>query len=590
MEDGRMGRCLALIQREAEMEKDFQERTDHAAIVNARAEEEAKLGSEIVKVRDEEVNELMRRHTLRERDPSLRELEKNLQAGYVCRDLKQQILHNEYKRLQDKVEESHANRILQNALYNDNETAHREEQAKIERNAQLSKDLQQQLVNKQRQRQCQYEDTLIEKKMQEGIMRTLADEDQRELQQKRDETEKMRNEMVTFKRAREAWKEKQKQMVVLEEKEIEKQWQAASDRSSAIVAETERKMKLREEQINKMGQKVMADAAEKLQREDIIRTLQEQEYLEKNVQDDLAQRRKNEIFREESKMDRDQHVKAHQLVEQQEHDAEALFRKMTEEQMALYDEKEDEKERIKKQKNRQYSMDLQEQIAGNALRRKADHDLEQRRAQDTWDWDKSWRAEVSEERKKIVEEHVPQLLGYLKSGVVKHDDLPVVRAGANKHPELAELDIESLATCTEPQRFSKCNEQCKTEEQMAWYDENDDEKERIKKQKNRQYSMDLQEQIAGNALRRKADHDLEQRRAQDTWDWDKSWRAELSEERQKIIDLQSGVVKHDDLPVVRAGANKHPELAELDIESLATCTEPQRFSKCNEQCKVLREY
>lgn len=54
-------------------------------------------------MRREEVCKLLRRHYLRERDPSLKELSKKLQAGYVCRDLQQQILHNEYRRLQEKV-------------------------------------------------------------------------------------------------------------------------------------------------------------------------------------------------------------------------------------------------------------------------------------------------------------------------------------------------------------------------------------------------------------------------------------------------------------------------------------------------------
>ena len=79
------------------------QRTDHAAIVNERARKETDLGIEIAKVKNEEASQLLRRHYLRERDPSLRELMKKLQAGYVCRDLQQQILHNQYKKLQDKV-------------------------------------------------------------------------------------------------------------------------------------------------------------------------------------------------------------------------------------------------------------------------------------------------------------------------------------------------------------------------------------------------------------------------------------------------------------------------------------------------------
>jgi hypothetical protein len=53
----------------------FLQRTDHAAIVNARAREEIALGIEVEKVRREEACDLLRRHYLRERDPSLRELQ-----------------------------------------------------------------------------------------------------------------------------------------------------------------------------------------------------------------------------------------------------------------------------------------------------------------------------------------------------------------------------------------------------------------------------------------------------------------------------------------------------------------------------------
>ena len=56
----------------------------------------------------------------------------------------------------------------------------------------------------------------------------------RELNQKHEQTNKLRNEMFTFKKAQEAWKLKQKEMLVLEERKIEEQLKAASDRSSAM--------------------------------------------------------------------------------------------------------------------------------------------------------------------------------------------------------------------------------------------------------------------------------------------------------------------------------------------------------------------
>ncbi|KAM3958530.1 LOW QUALITY PROTEIN: meiosis-specific nuclear structural protein 1 [Aphomia sociella] len=460
MEDGRMGRCLALIQKEAEMEKDFQERTDHAAIVNDCAKKETALGIEIAKVRQEETCQLLRRHYLRERDPSLRELVKKLQAGYVCRDLKQQILHNEYRRLQDKVEEQRANNVLLNALYNDKQAKHREDTEKVERNTQYCKELQQQLVDRQRVKQCQYEDTLIEKKMLDDITRTLADEDQRELQQKREQTEKMRNEMVTFKQAREAWRQKQKQMVVTEERQIEEQIRAAADRSSAITAAREEVMK-KEEFNTKIANKILADEAARLERENVIKLLQEQEYLEKNVQDDIVIKEKVERDRVDTKQALTEQMEARRRREREQRERETQFRKEAEAKMAADEEREREKERKLKENRRQYSLQLRDQIADNERRRRQLREDDEQRALHVWDADKAWRSEVASERKQIIQEHVPHLIGYLQTGVLKKEDLSAVKEGANQHEHLRKLDIGSMATSNRPQRFSKCNAQCR---------------------------------------------------------------------------------------------------------------------------------
>ena len=78
-----------------------------------------------------------------------------------------------------QVEEDQANRVLLNSMYSDKEARINEERTKIDKNRKYCMELQQQLVNKQVQKQCEYEDTLIEKKMLDEVMRTIADEDQR---------------------------------------------------------------------------------------------------------------------------------------------------------------------------------------------------------------------------------------------------------------------------------------------------------------------------------------------------------------------------------------------------------------------------
>ncbi|XP_026737320.1 meiosis-specific nuclear structural protein 1-like [Trichoplusia ni] len=427
MEDGRMGRCLALIQREAEMEKDFQERTDHAAIVNARANRETALGIEIAKVRREEVCQLLRRHYLRERDPSLRELARKLQAGYVCRDLQQQILHNEYKRWEERAEEKRANDILLNALYGDKDAKIREEREKMERNSQYCKELQQQLVNRQLQKQCEYEDTLIEKKMLEEIIKTMSDEDMRELQQKREQTEKMRNEMKTFQQARDSWREKQKELVIIEERKIEEQNKMVADRSLAIIAERERRIKVKEEFNKRIAAQILADEAARQERTNIIKLLQEQEYLEKNVQDDIAEREKLERVRRDTKEALTAQMRERRDAQRERTEKEAAFRRETEAKMADDEAKAREKLRQKREQGKLYSQELLRQIQENARRKAEEQKMEEQRAVYVWECDKKWQEEVSKEREKMIEEHVPPLLGYLQAGVVQRADLAAAR-------------------------------------------------------------------------------------------------------------------------------------------------------------------
>ncbi|XP_068631288.1 meiosis-specific nuclear structural protein 1-like isoform X1 [Battus philenor] len=461
MADSHVGRLLAKINQEAEMERDFQERTDHAALVNSRTEKEIALGVEVAKQAREEATQLLRRHYLREHDPALKTLLKKLQAGYVCKDLKQQILHNEYKRLQIKAEDFQSNRALSKSLLSDKEALKKEEKEAIDKKAKYCLEIQQQLVDREKVRQCQYEESLIEKKMLEDVMRTMADEDKRELQQKHEEMEKLRKEMVTFKKAREAWKEKQKKLLVIEERKIEQQEKEAGDRSLAIVAERERKVRERELLNEKIAAKIIADQAAIREREDMIKMLQEQEYLEKCVQDDIAERDKALRTKKDTDESLTQQMEMKKKLEMEQKKSEANFRKKSEAEMDALKQKDIEKELKLKQKQKQYCMDLKRQIEDNAKRRQKEKVREDAESKYVFDCEKAWIAETTQERNRIIEQHAPHLLGYLQPGVLVHDDLPYIKEGAQKDPELMKLDIDSIAKSKKPLRLPKCNSQCR---------------------------------------------------------------------------------------------------------------------------------
>ncbi|KPJ05945.1 Meiosis-specific nuclear structural protein 1 [Papilio machaon] len=465
MDDSHIGRHLAQINQEAEMERDFQERTDHSALVNARTQKEIALASEIAKHSQEEIcqlqrrhylrerdpelrtllrklqngyvckdlkqqilhnqykrlqDELQRRHYLRERDPELRTLLRKLQNGYVCKDLKQQILHNQYKRLQDEAEERRQNMILMSALAIDAEAVKREEEEAMERKAKLLLEMQQQLVDRQRVKQCQFEETLIEKKMLEEVMKTIADEDHRELQQKRELAVKLNKEIEMFKKAREAWKEKQKKLLVIEERNIENQIKQAGDRSTAIVAERERKFREREMLNEKIAAKIIADRAAILEREDIVRSWH-------NSGDSNLKRC---IFKSEADME-------------------------------VLKQKDLEKERQLKEKKRQYALELKQQMSEDVRRRQQQKQQEEEEAKYVFDTEKAWLWETAEERRRIVSAHAPQVLGYLQPGILRSEDLPLLKHAASQHPHLCHLQLDHISQHNKPLRRPKCNSQCR---------------------------------------------------------------------------------------------------------------------------------
>ncbi|KAL4713273.1 hypothetical protein ACJJTC_018621, partial [Scirpophaga incertulas] len=359
------------------------------------------------------------------------------------------------------TEEERANEILRNALYNTQEARLKEETLKKSRTSQYCQDLQQQLVMKEQQKRCRHEDTLVEKKMLDDVIRVLSDEDKRAIQQKREQTAKLRHEMVTFQQAREAWRKKQKQAVILEERVLEKQRSSANTFNDIVIAERERKLRVKEDINKRVAAHLLAEQEERRHREDIIKQLQEQEYLEMNAQNDIAVREKAERVKRDTEQALTQQMEEHRRNHKEEARRALEFRKLTEAKIAEDNAKEDERKRKSHEKSKLYAAELMRQIEDNARRRKMEQELEKGRAQYVWDCDKTWRTEVAEERKKIIEEHAPHLVGYLQAGVLNPEDIPALKEGARKHEELANLDIESLTKTQRPKRHDKCNDQCK---------------------------------------------------------------------------------------------------------------------------------
>ncbi|KAJ2952344.1 hypothetical protein O0L34_g4629 [Tuta absoluta] len=572
MEDGRMGNCLALIQREAELEKNYQERTDHAALVNKKVARETALAYEIAKAQREETVAYQRRHLLRERDDSLRKLTKKLEAAYVCRDLQQQIMNNQYRKLQEKAEENKITQKLSDAIYSDKEYREVEMRNKAERANKYCQELQQQLVSRQRQKQCQYEDTLIEKKMLDDIMRTITDEDQREIEQKRELVEKTRQEMVTFKQAQEAWRAKQREIVLAEEKEIEKQQAEFADRQAIVKAERERVLKEREEANRKVAAEILADAAARNERDDIIRSLQEQEHLESNFQQDIIEREKRERVKREN--------------------MEALMEQMQIRKQQAAKEREVGANYLKQALESNFQQDIIEREKRERVKRENMEALMEQM---------QIRKQQAGKEREVGANYLKQMLSLprmcQRRDFFKPFSFPQMSERENMEALMEQMQIRKQQAAKEREVGANYLKQLK--DKMAEEEAKEAEKQRLVKEKNKQHCALLLKQAEEQRLRKIGEAKSDADRARATREYEQKWRAEVAKEREEIVRehvpkllgyLQAGVIKKADLTTVREGANKDPELAKLNIEGLTLAKRPKRFAKCNAQCLVLREY
>ncbi|CAG9135366.1 unnamed protein product [Plutella xylostella] len=297
--------------------------------------------------------------------------------------------------------------------------------------------------------------------MLDDVIQTIHDEDMREQQKKRESTEKLKHEMETFKLAQAAWRERHRAAVAAEERRIEEQAKQLGDRKTTDLADKERRFKVKEENNYRMAAKTQAEEDERKKREDIIKQLQEQEYLEKTINDQKAEREKEERTKREMKSALSLQMENRRREEIEQRIRDENYRKAIEARQNSDNEKERQRELERKEKMRLYAIDLKKQIEQRELDKKKNKQDDDARSKYVAEFNNSWDNEVRKEREKLVSEHVPHLLGYLQAGVINKEDIPAVKEGASKHEHLAKLDLASLDTRSKDKRFPKCNVQCR---------------------------------------------------------------------------------------------------------------------------------
>ncbi|CAH2105925.1 unnamed protein product [Euphydryas editha] len=442
------------------------------------------------------------------------------------------------------AEHNRANRAFAEASYNDQEARERDEQFKVERNDQYCEAVQKKLVNKQHQKQCDYEEMLTEKRNIDIVMRRIADEDQRELQYKHDQKEIMRNEMMTFQKEREDMKEKQKERVAIENRKIEEQRQVASDRFSAM--EFQHKHDQTEIMRNEMitFQKEREDLKEKQKERVAIENQKIGE--QRQVASDRISAMEFQNKRDETEMMRNEMITCQKAREdmkekqterlkienrkigeqiqdasdrfsamefQNKHDETELMRnEMITFQKEREDLKEEQKERVaienrKIEKQRQAASDRSSAIV-------AEREEQKQRNYEAYK-EVTTKMLADEATRRHREDEMNELQREECADRNRRDDLAEwtrsERACSDlKEGLLAQMEDKKLAAAE--QRARDVGFRRSMESQMADEDEIEEEKQRKIKEINDQYYSDLRQQIKDNAVRRQKEKAAEDKR------------------------------------------------------------------------------
>lgn len=87
--------------------------------------------------------------------------------------------------------------------------------------AQYKQELQDQIILREKSRRHAYEEFLREKKLIDGIVQRIHDEDEREIAEKMQKMQKTREEIKAFRTARELWRQKKKEEIEDENRRIQ---------------------------------------------------------------------------------------------------------------------------------------------------------------------------------------------------------------------------------------------------------------------------------------------------------------------------------------------------------------------------------
>ncbi|CAG9835454.1 unnamed protein product [Diabrotica balteata] len=426
-------RFMNLHRKEQEEQLQAQSAMQENAFREKKAYQENVLARELDVIKRKEFTEAKMRQLLRENSSELRELERKLKAAYINKELAAQISQKQAERINQKIRETEAHKVMRQAWIDQKEYQKQLLQDDMVKKSQYKQELQEQLIMREKMKRHLYEEYLREKKLIDDIVQRIHDEDEREAYEKFCRMKKTRSEMMAFKNAQDLWKKKRMEEIEEENRKIEEYLTTKTAVVQARQVQQAKKEAEREKVIEDIARAMCEQMEKQREREEIIADLHEEEQkeiVEKRHRADIEKQLRIRLETQQclAQQMQERQERYRQQVEEDRKYKEQLVAKLAEdsrlEQLSM------EKRRMKMLQLRK---DVEEMLKERRQKQAEEFQLLIEVERDAQRKAEARRKVIEEERIRMLQEHVKNLVGYLPKGLLKVEDLPYLSADVVNH-------------------------------------------------------------------------------------------------------------------------------------------------------------
>ncbi|CAL8351846.1 unnamed protein product [Merluccius merluccius] len=409
--------------RERELEDGILKSEEERIHKEKQLEQEERMARELARISYEtQRDEKMRQH-IKENSHELRELESKLRSAYLNRERAAQIAEKETMRFETMREEADFARKMKSEHERASVEQKKLDQKHCEESMRHQRELQLQLVEKERKRQEAYEEFLKEKLLVDEIVRKIYEEDQMERQLKLEKVRATQQYIEEFQKQQAEWRRLEREKIEAENRRIREfssyQQQMEETRMAKIHEREQAKQHLQQMLTEKYEvERKQREEMERV-REELCLEEQAEAMRKKEIEEMEKQIRRRLMFQQTCH----EQMAFKEMRKQAEKEEEEAYRQMMMAKFAEDDRIEQMNAQKRRMKQLEHKRAVEKLTEDRRQQHEADKELEAQERAIEQEREALRRQIIEEERQRLLKHHATKLLGYFPKGLFREDDL-----------------------------------------------------------------------------------------------------------------------------------------------------------------------